>query len=142
MMTVRVKSEDGNGTGGHSTTEHVQQLLQLWRHYTKILPVDDITVKNIASDICSLLAKTNSLEALSVFLNELPTSTTYWKNENVLKARVQVALYHHETDKVKQILTVCLHDIVIFFLLLTSVVNPYNFEKNVFKCCLQFCLPC
>ena len=97
-----------NSKGSSNMAEHVQQLLQLWRYYTNILPTEDTTVKNIATDICCLLSKTNSIEALSVFLNELPDAECYWTDENILRARVEVALFKRETETVKKILKVCL----------------------------------
>ncbi|XP_066928201.1 homeobox protein six1-like isoform X2 [Clytia hemisphaerica] len=87
-----------------NTVEHVQQLLQLWRHYTNILPVEDTSVKNIANDICCLLSKTNSMDALSVFLNELPNTDVYWTEECILRAKAEVALHKKDTDTVKKIL--------------------------------------
>lgn len=105
-MSLLGDDSGDNPKGSSNTAEHVQQLLQLWRYYTNILPTEDITVKNIATDICCLLSKTNSIEALAVFLNELPNTECYWKDENILRARVEVALFKKETDIVKRILKV------------------------------------
>lgn len=90
-----------------STSSHVQQLLQLWRYYmnSKITPIELHVVQNIASEICSLLLKTKSDEALSVFLSNLP-DVLDGDNENIIRARIHVALHNKDTKTVKKLLQV------------------------------------
>lgn len=92
---------------GTSNTKHVQQLLQLWSYYVNN-PISKETnlIENIAAEICSLLLKSKSDEALVIFLLNLPHSIESCDNENILRARVHVALKQKDTKTVKAILQV------------------------------------
>lgn len=108
------KGSNGGTSSTSSSSGHVRQLLHLWRYYTtsKISPFELHVVQNIASEICALLLKTKSDEALSVFLNNLP-DVLDGQNENIIRARIWVALNKKDTTTVKKLLQVWMEN---FFL--------------------------
>ena len=91
---------------GDEGNSHVQELLQLWTRYTKILPNDDPAVRNIAAELCTLLVKTRSLDALAVFLEAIPDTYDYRTNESIVRARIYVALNKTDTDTVYKLIEV------------------------------------
>ncbi|XP_057291338.1 homeobox protein six1a-like [Hydractinia symbiolongicarpus] len=88
------------GNEENKTTRHVQELLHLWKHYTAILPTGDKNIKSVAAELCDLLVKTHSLDALSVFLDALPDSHDYNCNESIVRAKIHVALNKKDTKTV------------------------------------------
>jgi len=83
----------------------LHELLRLWKEYTVNQQIDDTTIKEIASELCTLLVKTKSYEALVAFLSNLPSGyVDESSNENIIRAKLSVALFKKETVTVYKIL--------------------------------------
>ena len=101
-----LKNQDQENLITSNPKKSIHELLNLWKHYTNSLPNNDLTVRNIATELCTLLVKTKSFEALQVFLEALPDCHGYELNENFVRAKIHCALYRKDTRAVYKLIEV------------------------------------
>ena len=84
--------------------DHVQDLLRLWKEkkFASHPHEADSSLQEVAAEICSLLVKMNSFEALEVFINNLPDLDEF-KNESIIRARIHLALHKQDTKTVYEL---------------------------------------
>ena len=101
-----LKNQDQENLITSNPKKSIHELLNLWKQYTTTLPNNDLTVRNIATELCTLLVKTKSFEALQVFLEALPDCHGYELNENFVRAKIHCALYRKDTRAVYKLIEV------------------------------------
>ena len=112
-----LKNQDQENLITSNPKKSIHELLNLWKHYTNSLPNNDLTVRNIATELCTLLVKTKSFEALQVFLEALPDCHGYELNENFVRAKIHSALYRKDTRAVYKLIEVRSRDSAFTFAL-------------------------
>ena len=86
--------------------DNVEDLLHTWSTYSSTLPENDSTLLAIAVEICTILTKRSSFNALEVFLQRLPSVSEYKKHKDILRARIALALHQRKSEVVQEILKV------------------------------------
>ncbi len=89
-----------------NSKEYVEELLHTWTAHSKSVDQDDLTMVGIAAEICLILSKRNSYEALEVFLERLPDLAEYSKHDDILRARISLAMYKKQYEVVQEIIKV------------------------------------
>ena len=111
---VQHTSEDENRQS-ETNENNVEDLLQVWSTYSKSLSPVDPTLIGIAVEICNHLSRTRSYSALSVFLTTLPNLNEYEINEDILRARIALALHKKDTTTVYNIIEVYFQHVFLIF---------------------------
>eukprot|EP00794_Sanderia_malayensis_P018957 gene18957-20863_t len=88
----------------NNSKEYVEELLQTWTTHSKSVSPNDSTLVGIGAEICLNLSKRNSFEALEVFLQRLPDIVEYQKHQDILRARISLALHKKQFDLVQDII--------------------------------------
>ena len=86
--------------------DNVEELLQTWSAYSATLPSNDATLLGIAVEICKILSRRNSFNALEVFLERLPKISEYDRNEDILRSKVTLAVRKRQSRVVVEIIKV------------------------------------
>lgn len=96
---------DGVGQSAYQgSKDNVGELLQTWSTLSTKLPSNDATLINVAVDICNILSKRNSFDALNVFIERLPTISEYANNEEILRSKIALALGRGQAKVVQDII--------------------------------------
>ena len=82
------------------------QRLQTWSTLSTKLPSNDATLINVVVDICNILSKRNSFDALNVFIERLATISEYANNEEILRSKIALALSKGQAKVVQDIFKV------------------------------------
>lgn len=86
--------------------DNVEDLLHTWSTYSSTLPATDLTLLAIAAEICTILTKRRSFNALEVYLQRLPNAVEYKRHKDILRARIALALHQRKSEVVQEILKV------------------------------------
>ena len=98
---------DGVGQGSYQgSKDNVGELLQTWSTLSAKLPNNDTTLISVAVDICNILSKRNSFDALKVFIERLPGISEYTNNEDILRSKIALALSRRQAKVVQDIIKV------------------------------------
>lgn len=115
-MSVAIKNAVDDFHCKHDKEKTVHELLNIWKQCSSDLPSNDVTVRNIACELCNLLVKTKSFEALSAFLEALPKTPEFTSYESVIRAKIYCALHQGETGTVYELIKVSVISFDAFFL--------------------------
>ena len=116
-MSLALETNACNGIGQascQSSKDNVGELLQTWSTLSTTLASNDATLVNVATNICNVLSKRNSFDALEVFLERLPKSSEYTNNHEILRSKISLALKRHQTKVVQDIIKVGLLTFILF----------------------------
>lgn len=86
--------------------DSVEELLHTWSTFSTTLAANDTTLVGIAVEICNILTRGNSFDALEVFLARLPKIPEYAKNQDILRSKVSLALKRKQPKVAQSIIKV------------------------------------
>lgn len=149
VMSTKTKQHQRSNDGEQHIFQHykdnVEELLHTWTTYSKSVTSNNLFLIGVAAQICLKLSKRNSFEALEIFLERLPDIPEYSKSQDVLRAKISLALHKKQADVVQDIIKVGITMIkFIFFLpgitctLLKSVGNTCVLADGVFVIYILF----
>lgn len=101
-------SNNHEGDSSKSYKDNVSELLQTWSTFSSTLAANDATLVGIAIEICNILSRRNSFDALEVFLDRLPKIPEYANSQEILRSKIALALKRKQPKVVQNILKVSL----------------------------------
>ena len=108
-MSFALETNVCSGLGQAScqnSKDNVGELLQTWSALSATLASNDETLIGIAIEICSILTRRNSYDALEVFLGRLPNTTDYTNSQSILRSKIALALKRKQAKVVQDIIKV------------------------------------